>query len=371
MAVIKPSMDFEGSELNLSTNNTPYIKDGVRKIVFDKTTNQEGAFLCFLPAYKADSQGRGAWYKKILVRDNFGAKFKEKYFVESRDSDPAEYFASNYKYLYPEQFKDDNTGYEEKHGIKFKKYPACGRITERVLYNVAYANQTKMLEGAHVLDLPLRSGADSLMNWLEGKDFNGNRRRPINDPDRTFPVFVQKKDKVVPPWVIQVDTNNPMQLPEGLVDSDVLYNLDEVLVIRNPQDTLEKLREMYPSDVFDDCMNGFPGLIKSSAAKPQFGKPVSAPSSSRFQQAQAEQAEERPTRSFERAAMEAPKPAMQMEFPKASVPSAAPKEFPKASIPSAVPVSAPPVADIESLPANPMSLNRLSKEQAMRFISED
>ena len=97
MAIIKPSLKFEGSELNLSASAAPYIKDGIRKALFNKTTNQEGAYLYFLPAYKADDRGQGVWFKKIAVRDNFGTNFKEKYYVANRAQDPADYFANNFR----------------------------------------------------------------------------------------------------------------------------------------------------------------------------------------------------------------------------------------------------------------------------------
>jgi len=160
MAIIRPSAKFEGSDLNLSASATPYIQEGVRKALFNKTNNAEGAYVYFLPAYKADTAGNGVWYKKMYIRDNFGTNFKEKYYVPNKANDPAEYFANNFRCLYPEEAKVTDT---EVGGRKFKKYPNYGRTTERVMYNIAFAQN--LSAGAHVLDLPLRNGAEILMNW--------------------------------------------------------------------------------------------------------------------------------------------------------------------------------------------------------------
>jgi hypothetical protein len=355
MAIIRPSLKFEGSELNLTVSAAPYILDTVRRAVFNKTNNQEGAYLYFLPAYKADASGNGIWYKKITVRDNFGTNFKEKYYVSNRANDPAEYFANNFKILYPEEAKVTDT---EVNGRKFKKYPNFGRATERVVYNVAFAQN--LPAGAHVLDLPLRNGADTLMNWLEGRDMRGNPRNPINDPDRCIPVFVKLKENSANPWMVQVEGNSPVQLPEQLADSDYLYNLDEIFVMKSKEDIIAKLREMYSADVFEDCMNGYPGLGKTNTASFNV---------SPRQITQPQQAEELP-----------PVPARpQMEIARAvtSAPAApapvavAAVEIPRATLTApVVPVNAPAVADISSLPPNPMA-GKLSRADALKFINQD
>lgn len=337
MAIIKPSLKFEGSDLNLNTSSTPYIKEGVRRAIFNKSTNNEGAYLYFLPAYKADSAGCGVWYKKICIRDNFGTKFKEKYFVASRSEDPAEYFANNFRLLYPEESKP---GEQEVNGKKFKKYPDHGRITDRVLYNVAFAQN--LSGGAHVLDLPLRNGADALMNWLETKDISGKSRAPINDPDRCVPVHVRLLENSSNPWKIQVESTQPVQLPSQLADSDFLYNLDEVLVIKSKEEIIAKLREIYQSSIFDACMDGYPGLTRGVV------QGASIP---------------RPTLPVAPTIVEQAAPAVQVapviDIPRANIPSAPVKA-----------VDAPPVADISSLPANPMA-TRLSKADALKMISEN
>jgi hypothetical protein len=356
MAIIKPSLKFEGSELNLTVSAAPYIQESVRRAVFNKTNNQEGAYLYFLPAYKADSSGNGIWYKKIAVRDNFGTNFKEKYYVASRSNDPAEYFANNFKILYPEEAKVTDT---EVNGRKFKKYPNFGRVTERVVYNVAFAQS--LSTGAHVLDLPLRNGADNLMNWLEGRDMTGNRRNPINDPDRCVPVFVKLKENSANPWMIQIENNSPVQLPEQLADSDYLYNLDEIFINKPKEEIIAKLREMYSADVFEDCMNGYPGLTKSNTASFNVtAKQVTQP------------------------AVELPPARPQMEIAKAvisSAPVAVPAiEIPRAALTApAVAVNVPLVAnisdvpaavDISSLPPNPMA-GKISRADALKFINQD
>ena len=367
MAIIKPSLRFEGSELNLNNSASPYIKEGIRKATFNKSTNQEGAYLYFLSAYKADANGNGVWFKKIYVRDNFGTNFKEKYYVPNRAQDPADYFANNFRLLYPEESRVTDV---ENNGKKFKKYPNCGRITERVVYNVAFAQN--LGAGAHILDLPLRNGAETLMSWLEGKDLAGNSRQPINDPDRCVPVFIRLKENTTNPWMIQVEQNSPVQLPIELSDSDKIYNLDEIFVTKSKEDIIAKLRDMYPDRTFDDCMQGFPGLVKNTVQGSSFSAP----------------------QTYKPAAPEAPRPvaAPAMEIPRASIPAA---PAPSVAIPSAaIPVAAipavtvpsvgipsanitapsapinPPVAtDLDSLPQNPM-MGRLSREDIARFMSE-
>jgi hypothetical protein len=339
MAIIRPSLKFEGSELNLSASATPYIKEGVRRALFNKSTNAEGAFLYFLPAYKADNAGNGIWYKKISVRDNFGTNFKEKYFVPNKMQDPAEYFANNFKILYPEEAKVKDV---ENNGKKFKQYPFCGRMADRVVYNVAFAQN--LGAGAHVLDLPLRNGADILMNWLDGRDLMGNSRQPVNDPDRCVPVFVKLKEGSANPWMIQVENNQPVKLPDQLADSDYLYNLDDVFVIKSKEEIIAKLREMYSSDVFEDCMNGYPGLTKPQSQGASFNQkpPVAAGQASQ-------------------------------EFVKTVAPAAVPVlNIPKATVNTVAAVSVPAAApvDISSLPPNPMAARQMSREEAMRFMNE-
>ncbi len=220
-----------------------------------------------------------------------------------------------------------------------------------MLYNVAFAQQLEL--GAHVLDLPLRNGADILMNWLDGRDISGRQRQPINDPDRCLPVFVKLKENSANPWMLQVDTSEPVVLPEQLADSDYLYNLDEALFVKTKEEIIAKLREMYSSDVFEDCMNGYPGLTRNippvtSAPAPQ------APRS--------EPVITRPVMNIAKPSMAAAKPVMATSAPVAAPPRA---EVPKISIPTTIPDHD--AYDISTLPVNPM---KLSREEALKFINE-
>lgn len=351
MAIIKPSLKFEGSELNLTFSSTPYIKEGVRKAVFNKNTNPEGAYLFFLPAYRADSSGNGVWFKKISVRDNFGTNFKEKYHVANRAADPAEYFANNFRVLYNEESKVTD---QEVNGKKFKKYPNYGRVTDRVMYNVAFSES--LGTGAHVLDLPLRNGADILMNWLDSKDRSGRTRQPINDPDRCVPVFVKLKENSANPWMIQVENDEPSQLPRELADSDYLYNLDDIFTIKTKDEIIAKLREMYSVDVFDNCMNGYPGLTKTNVSTMR-----RTPAADSF-----DDVDDIPMSHQSVVQPQAPKV---LNIPKAVIAQREPVTSVTAvNIPSSAPVA--PV-NLASLPPNPMAAGRMSREEALRFINEN
>lgn len=343
MAVIEPSINFEGSAQNLGSTATPYIKDDVRRAVFNKNNNPEGAYLYFLPAFKADRSGKGVWYRRVTVRDNFGVKFKEKYYVEDNQKDPATYFANNFSMLYKEEAKIGET---EVNGRKFKKYPNYGRTTERLVFNVAFANN--LSSGAHVLDVPFRNGGDMLLTWLEGKDLNGNPRKPINLPSRCVPVFVKlRSDSSANPWVMQVENNDPVQLPPQLADSDYLYNLDDIFVERSKEEVISKLRDMYSAEVFDSCMDGYPGFKR---ATPGFSALAASA-------AVAPKPSALPARSDDDYEPEPVKIAPVINIPKATI-----------SAPVA-PVNPPAAADIGTLPRNPMAA-RMSQEDAMRFLND-
>lgn len=400
MPIIKPSLKFEGSDLNLS-NSVPYIKEGIKRAVFNKSTNQDGAWLYFLPAYRADRAGNGVWYKKVYIRDNFGTNYKEKYYVANRAQDPAEYFGNNFRALYPMEAKVTE---QEVKGKKFKKYPNYGRITERVVYNVAFVNEVdetldqvaaqvaagnKQFRGVftpHVLDLPLRNGADGLMNYVEGRDSRGNQRAPINDPDHCLPVFVQLRDAGTSPWLIQVDNNDPRSLPDDLADSDKLINLDDIFVIKSKEEIIASLRDMYSAVVFDDCMEGFPGLTKSSASKRQSYSNNDDEDDIDMAPPARNAVPARPAAPSVRNAVPArPAPPLRAPAPQQQdveedyateednapvyrAPARPAPARPAAQAPE-LPVT-PPVADIGSLPPNPMSRPKMSREEAMRFINE-
>jgi hypothetical protein len=218
-------------------------------------------------------------------------------------------------------------------------------LTDRVIYNVAFAQNLGL--GAHVLDLPLRNGADILNNWLGSKDLAGNNRQPINDPDQCFPVFVKLKENSANPWVLQIDSSQPVQLPPQLANSDYFYNLDDIFATKSKEEIISKLREMYSSSVFEDCMNGYDGLTKGAVA----ARSVSAPK-------------------FTAPSVTASNiPEIKPVVIPASVPAI---EIPKATISAPVaPINPPPAAeiDISSLPPNPIASAKLSREEALKFIN--
>jgi hypothetical protein len=259
MAIIRPSNDFEGSDLAAppAPLTQGYISQDVKKMIFSKTSNTGGAYILFLPGYKADMTGKGVWFKVFEIRDNFGDKFKDKYYVPDRQADPASHFAKNYLKLY-------NPGGKLEletvtiNGRSFKKYPNFGRITKRIIFNVAYA--ADMSQGVFVLDLPAANGGSILTDWSKQIDMFGKNRPYLNDPDRALPVFLQLKDTGANPWVINVDTSQAIQLPDALADCDNMYNLDDILVQKPKEEVIAKLRDMYPADMFEDCMEGFPGF---------------------------------------------------------------------------------------------------------------
>jgi hypothetical protein len=279
MAIIRPSNDFEGSELAATASAVPssYLREDVKKMIFSKTVNANGAYLFFLPGYKTDGLGRGIWFKAFEVRDNFGDKFKEKYYVPNRDEDPASYFAKQHILLYSNGKPELEV--VSVNGRNFKKYPNFGRITKRCIFNVAYA--ADMAQGAFVLDLPLANGGVVLTEWTKQTDFHGRARPNLNDPDAALPVFVQLRDAGSSPWVINVDTSQSVALPEAIADSSNLHNLDDVLVHKPKEEIIAKLRTMYPGQVFDDCMAGFPGLTQTRgvgfSTPPQQAQPQRQP----------------------------------------------------------------------------------------------
>jgi hypothetical protein len=279
MAIIKPSRKFIGSDIT-NKNGSKYIKDGIREVSFKAKENKDGTHLYILPPYTIDRVGSGVWFKAFQIRDNFGDKFKEKYAINPRVSDPVDHFERNFKIHFPGEAKVMEV--TDDQGRARKAYPMYGRKTMRVLYNVAYVNN--LAAGNHILDLPSFMGASQIMEWLETKDARGKERPMLNDPTRCIPVFVKLKDGGSGnPWLITPDANDPAALPDELADSDNLYNLEEdVLEYRTPDDLIGKLKEMYRDDVFNLCMHGYPGFdggggspafIKPKASEPAVEKP--------------------------------------------------------------------------------------------------
>jgi hypothetical protein len=353
MAFIKPSLNFDGAETGLSQNKTPYLKESVQKVIFDKNNNHQGAYLYFMPPYRTDSFGQGVWYKCFEIRDNFGDKYKEKYYVPNKDQDPAEYFAKNFRMLYPEEAKVAKV---TTNGKTFNKYPNFGRVTKRNIFNVAYANNLNA--GVFVLDLPAVNGASQLHEWHNKTDIHGNPRGLVNDPDRALPVFIQLKDGGTNPWYLNVESSQPVALPPQL--GDALYNLDDVFVSKPKEEIIAKLRDMYPADLFDRCMDGFPGLLRNP------GTGFQAPPPAAVSQPAAVAA---PTLS---------QPPKQGGFPVfGGVPSQPQPQQSGVPINTQVPQPTQEVAtsgnlfvDPSSLPPNPMAGGmKMTKEQVERFLS--
>lgn len=278
MAIIKPAKKFAGSDLT-NRSSSKYIKEGFKQVLFNVPQNKDGLYLYILPPYKTDANGDGVWYKAIKIRDNFGEKFKEKYAVGPQD--PADFFERNFKIHFPEDAKPVDE--QDDTGRLRKRYPLYGRVTTRVIYNVGLVDD--LSAGPHVLDLPSYMGASQLVEWLEKKDSRGRDMPMLNDPEACIPIFVKLKDGGSGnPWSIQPDPSNPAALPIELADSDSLYNLDDVIEYKSRADIIEKLREMYPPNVFELCMEGYsqPSVSVSVSRSPvQAEKLVSAKPESR------------------------------------------------------------------------------------------
>lgn len=287
MAIIKPSRKFIGSDLK-GGGGTKYIKDDVRTLSFSAKENKDGLYVYILPPYKADANGDGVWYKAIKIRDNFGDKFKEKYAISPHYPDPVDHFERNFKLHFPEEAKVVDE--IDANGQSRKRYPNYGRKTHRVLYNVGIGD--KLSDGAYVLDLPSYMGASQIMDWQESKDARGKERPLINDPDASCAVFVKlKSGGSGNPWQIQVDPNERIKLPAELAESQHLYNLDNVLDYKTPDELIEKLKGMYSPEEFELCMQGYdsgttsfsvgvqkPRVVEGSAVVKPVTPKVTAPS---------------------------------------------------------------------------------------------
>jgi hypothetical protein len=105
---------------------------------------------------------------------------------------------------------------------------------------------------------------------------------------------------------------------------------------------------MFSADVFEDCMNGYPGF----AQKPVQGFKAKAAALTRDYDD-----DEVPDVAPARAAVPVPTAVPALNIPKATL-----------TAPTAA-FNAPPVADIGSLPPNPMS-GKMSREEALRFIQQ-
>ena len=278
MAIIKPSRNFAGSEIDSGAFSN-YFKPDIRRARFSvKNDNKDGAHLYFLPPYKADHTGSGVWYRVINVRRNFGPS-NSQYFIPNLDTDPAAHFEKNFKRFFPEEAKQKTTLTES--GKTRKVYPPYGRVARRVLYNVLFANN--VAGKGHVLDLPSYNGADTIDKYHSSKNVDGSERALICDPERCAAVFVQMTDSANP-WKIIPDPSQVVALPPEYQDAALgyFYNLDEVTEGREAEAIIADLRNFFPSDIFDACMQGYHGFASSAPVQgfstaPSRVNPVMAP----------------------------------------------------------------------------------------------
>jgi hypothetical protein len=275
MPIIDPSRSFENSAVNFSDEEY-YIKSDVRTVSFKKNAYPDGVYLLFLPGYKTDRNGNGVWYRVINVRDNFGDKFKIKYVTDDVVDDPVLHFSRNFSRLYPEQAKSYVTTTQD--GTQRRVYPLYGRLTRRVLYNVAFYNAFE--KGAHVLDLPAANGADILDNYHQRLGPDGKKVPLVCDIQRCTPVFFKLLNtKGSTPWQIVPEPNYACALPPQCADTNNLYNLDQVTIIKDKNELLERLRELYSASIFSQCMEGYPGFPTSTPgfSPGQSSAPIPAP----------------------------------------------------------------------------------------------
>jgi hypothetical protein len=257
MPIIKPTKTFEGSNLERQSDFS-YIKNDVRQIIFNKKTNTEGLYLLFMPAYKQGITGN-PWFKVAKIGD----KIKKRYYVKNENADPATYFERNFRALYPELAKPQPAEGSNKYPI----YPNYGRLATRVIFNVGVLKE--LLSGEpvdkvlHVLDLPSYNGADLLTKWMKAPQPDGTPNPMINDPEACIPVFVKlNSGGGTSPWEITPNSSKRYKIPDVYADSDNLYNLDEIFVDKSTEEIVDELRGMFNGSIFDQCMEGYQGLIK-------------------------------------------------------------------------------------------------------------
>lgn len=252
MAVIAPSRSFDGSDLSTNVFGK-VIKDGVRTVNFREDKNKEGNFFFILPPYKLDAMGRGVSWKVVSIRDNFGMDVKETFAVPPQRC-PVAYFSGRVKQYYPDYAKVDQV--QQAGGRTMKRYPAYGRLTNKVIFNVAYMNGLQY--GAHVLTLPQFGGGEHIEAWNRRRMPDGSEAPLLNNPDAAVPIFIQlKKDAVGQPWVVTPEASKTYKLPVELADASFLYNLDDVIHYPEVDYLLSKLQSFVPAEIFNRCMQGY------------------------------------------------------------------------------------------------------------------
>jgi hypothetical protein len=160
------------------------------------------------------------------------------------------------------------------------------------------------------------------------------------------------------------------------------------VIYKTKEEIISQLREMFGSDVFDSCMDGYPGLLKrASVHQEEVQRPRVA--SANWQQPVArqpfaQQPVAQPTVPVMAPVYNAPQPAAPVQQAPQMQQIAQPQVVAQAvqhSAPSAVTAivnSFPPAAGVQNYapqaevgqhPQNPMS--RVSREDAMRFLGEE
>lgn len=257
MAVFEPSKDFADSDLSSNSTYGRSIREGVRVVDFKNQKNQEGIYLFILPPYKMDSTGRTVSWKTYEIRDNFGIETKIKF--ASQPGCPVLYFGNQLKNHFPNIAKVEDIN-DPVSGQTRKRYPFCGRLQKRVIFNTAFTNDLPL--GAHVLDVPVYNCGAKIDEWQRARFADGQPHPPINHAKAAWPVLFKlstTKGGKNNPWTVAVSEQRSYVLPDELADAEYLYNLDDVILYPEKDWLIEQLRAMYPSDVFDKCMTGYFG----------------------------------------------------------------------------------------------------------------
>lgn len=252
MAIIKPSLNFEGSDLS-SFNAGSIVRSDVPTIDFKTEKAKQGLYLYILPPYKLDAAGNGVWFKVVKIRDNFGIDIKEKFPVQKNC--PVEFFENKVKLLFPDYARVEKI---VKDGRDIKQYPSYGRTTKRVIFNAAYYDAFE--KGAHVLDIPQSGAAEVIDNFHRRVGPSGKLTQMVNDPSGAAALFFRLKPAAESkgnPWEVIIQSNERSALPTELSDSEYLHDLDDVLVKKNTDELIEKLRMYTPNEIFEACLKGY------------------------------------------------------------------------------------------------------------------
>ena len=252
MAILKPSATFQGSDG--SRNSYSLFKKGIKVIDVAKYIKQPtGTYVFILPPYKLDAEGNGVWHYRYDVRRNFGLEQKESFF-ETTDS-PIRYFSIQAWKKYPDLCRRPSI---MKDGKEIKQYPEWGNTQSRTAFNSIYSKKPMIDEGIHALDIPDWKCADNIFQYHNDKTADGETRDLICDPEKGFlPVFL-KLDGFT--WTVTIDSKKTYKISESFMDSNNMYQLDDIFVKKSNEELLEKLSRIVHPDMFKDCMEGYTGV---------------------------------------------------------------------------------------------------------------